>query len=153
MRFSRIYGNAWDKDFDNNSDGLAEEWLDTLCDITRKELEGAIRKCREVNPTWPPKPGEFLKLCQGIEAPVQFRIPLAQAAEIANKRVQRLYPFTSKEAYFRIAEIYEALTQTIFRQQNENCDFAVCSVDGCQKFHVFDNGLFFAWQCDEHNIL
>jgi hypothetical protein len=67
MRFSAIYGFSWDKDFNANPEVIADEWADTLNNINYATIKKAITKARTDYPSWPPKPGEFLKLCYGEE--------------------------------------------------------------------------------------
>ncbi len=140
----------------NDVVGLAEEWLDALQDISRKELEIAIRKAREDHPTWPPRVGEFLKICKGlvINNPERRRkIEMSQAAEIANKRVQRLHPYNIQAMHFCVTEIYNALRDKIFNSQNELWDFSICSTEECLKFKIFDSAQLEPWQCDDHSTL
>lgn len=156
IRFSHIYGSAWDKELINDVVGMAEEWLDALQGVSRKELEIAIRKAREDHPTWPPKVGEFLKICKNlvITNPEQRRkIEIAQAAIIANKRIQRLYPYSTQEMHFCATEIYNHLRDKIFSSQNELWDFSMCSTAGCLKFKIFYSAQLEAWQCDDHSTM
>lgn len=149
-RFSRIWDEAWDKKFTADPSGVADEWEDTLAGITDAAIDKGIKKARESFPTWPPRPGEFLKLCQGFEVGVMPRIVITHAADIANKRLQRLYEYKTKAMHFLVNDIYTDLRDKIYHTQNEFCDFAICATNDCNHYAIFDTARLTPWSCVKH---
>jgi len=133
-----------------DADAVADEWEDTLQDVSNAAIEKAIKKARISFPTWPPTPGEFFILCQGLEIAAMPRITITQASEIANKRIQRLFPYKNKKMHFFVNDVYEYLRDKIYQTQNEHWDFAKCAIEDCYHFQLFDSARLTPWLCVKH---
>lgn len=151
-RFTSIWGNTWEKDFNLDPKGVANEWADALAGLSRRAIDKGIKSAREHEKytDFPPKVGAFLKLCQGIDIAAGPRINIIQASEFANKRVQRLYPYKTKEMHHFVNDVYEHLRDRMYNTQNEHCDFAKCAVDDCYHFQIFDSARLAPWLCVKH---
>lgn len=146
-----IWGDKWDKKYDDKPELIAEEWTDALAGLNRQAIKQGLSKTRQTL-VWPPTIAEFLQASQGADIAADSKsISVLQAADIASKLIKAKLPsFTGKEEFYRDRAIYVDLYSRIFSTQNENCDFAICTENCCYHYQIFDNAHLGMWRCIKH---
>lgn len=146
-----IWGDKWDKRYNDNAELIADEWTDALVGYSRQAIKQGLAKARQTL-AWPPTIAEFIQLCQGTTLPDSKLISLEKAGLSAIATIKKHFPwgFKNKAEYFMQNDIINYLTGRIYATQDVHCDFAKCAVDDCYHFEIFDKPYLAEWLCVQH---
>lgn len=142
-----IWGAKWDKQYNEKTELLAEQWAEALADINMPTMKEGLSKAR-LSLQWPPTIAEFISLCRGNEI-VTDSFTHDKSAEMAEKKLRRLIAKNYDEVTMTRA-IFNDLEHKIFTTKSELCDFAVCAIDKCYHYAIFDSAQLTPWLCVKH---
>lgn len=142
-----IWGAKWDKQYNEKTELLAEQWAEALADLNMPTMKEGLSKAR-LSLQWPPSIAEFIQLCRGNEIVIEGFTP-AKAAELADKKVKRLVPKNYDEVT-KVREIFKDLECKIYTTKSELCDFVICATDKCYHYTILDSARLAPWLCVKH---
>lgn len=149
-RLFELFLDTWDEAWARKggaTDGKIKQWAEALAGKTYEELQQAHHKARNAY-DFPPTIKQFIELCSKSQAIEGWTH--AKAAELTEKKLKRLVPLKYADVEM-LRFIFKDLECMIFETRNDDCDFAICVVEGCYHYEIFNKAYLGSWLCVKHH--